>query len=91
MRIGHFFTALQYYNQERNRETRDISELFRIQTAFLVNIQLKESDRMSPEQMWKFPWDNEEEQAELMTDEEIERHNLEMIERINGRRSNIES
>ena len=91
MRIGHFFTALQYYNQERNRETREISELFRVQTAFLVNIQLRESDRMTPAQMWKFSWDDEEEETELMTDEEIERHNLEMINKINGGRSNIES
>lgn len=83
MRIGHFFSALQYYNEGKNREVKVLASLIRRQTTDLINIQLKKSDRLKPEQLWKFPWEDEEEaETEKMTDEQIREMNERIIKEL---------
>lgn len=82
-RVGHFFSALAYYGEQKNREARLISELTRRQTVDLLNIQLKKADRLKPEQLWTFPWDaGEEEEAEELTDEQIKERNEQIIKEL---------
>lgn len=83
MRIGHFFSALQYYNEGKNREIKVFASLMRRQTVDLLNIQIKKSERMKPEQLWKFPWEDEEEvEVEKMTDEQIKEYHERIIKEL---------
>lgn len=82
VRVGHYFSALQYYQEGKNRDVRLISELIRRQTVDLLNIQMKKSDRLKPEQLWRFPWDAEEEERTDLTDDEIKAYNDEIIKRL---------
>ena len=82
-RIGHFFSALAYYSEKKKREVRLISELMRLQTTDLLNIQIKKSERIKPGQLWKFPWDEEEEEEKPeLIDEEIRQLNEQIIKDI---------
>jgi len=50
-----------------------------MQTATLVNIQLKKEDQLKPNELWHFDWDNDtvetHDRASEMTDEQIQAHN----------------
>lgn len=66
MRLKHFFLKLQEYNRNRESEIKTNSELVRLQTTALINIQLKPSDKITPQQLWRFPWDEETEVAKKL-------------------------
>ena len=75
MRPAHFFLMLFEYNRKAEQDYRAGAELVRLQTATLVNIQLKKSDQVKPNQLWHFPWDDEQDvQKRLgsLTREELE-------------------
>lgn len=51
-----------------------------MQTATLVNIQLKKEDQLKPNELWHFDWDNDtvetyDRASEGLTDEQITEHN----------------
>ena len=74
MRLKYFFLMLKQKNETEENMHRFKCELVRRQTAELINIQLKREDRISPKQLWKFPWDSENYEFQYqssMTDEEI--------------------
>jgi hypothetical protein len=77
MRLKDFFLKLHKKNEIEESKRRFQCNLTREQTTALVNIQLKREDRITPAQLWKFPWENEdqEEQNEtsddLKTDQEV--------------------
>lgn len=81
---GEFYAGINaFYRMERDRQ-KFTAELFRMQTADLLNIQLKKKDRIKPAQLWAFDWDNEQEEEKPVTTEEIKRHNEEIMKRFNG-------
>lgn len=76
MRPVHFFLMLAEYNRKAEQDYRVQAELVRLQTATLVNIQLKKADRVKPNELWKFPWDGEHDadaHLKKMSREEFER------------------
>lgn len=82
MRPGHFYGALEVWAEHEKNRQRFTAELIRMQTTDLLNIQLKKKDRIKPGQLWRFPWDDEDEEvARPQTDDEIKRHNEEIIRR----------
>lgn len=82
MRIGHFYAALDAWAEHEKNKQRFTAELMRMQTADLLNIQLKKKDRIKAAELWRFPWDDEgDERQRPQTDEEIRRHNEEILKR----------
>jgi len=81
MRPGHFYGALEVWAEHEKNRQRFTAELIRMQTTDLLNIQLKKKDRIKPGQLWRFPWDDEDEERTDLTDDEIKRHNEEIIRR----------
>lgn len=64
MRIGDFWDKLHGWGREKEERFRLQAELTRLQTADLVNVHLKKEDRIAPGQLWRFPWEEEEEKEE---------------------------
>ena len=60
MRIGDFWDKLHGWGREKEEKFRLQAELTRLQTADLVNVQLKKEDRIAPRDLWTFPWENED-------------------------------
>lgn len=61
MRLSHFFLKMQGFYKRIENEQRARAELVRMQTVYLVNVQLKREDRFkSPAELWQLPWDNTE-------------------------------
>lgn len=85
MRPGQFYTALEIWAEHERNKQRFTAELTRMQTTDLLNIQLKKKDRIKPGQLWRFPWDDEDEEvARPQTDEEIRKYNEEILRRFAG-------
>ena len=82
---GQYFDALTIYYREKRSDQRFIAELFRMQTTDLLNIQIKKSQRLKPGELWRFPWDDDDEADEKpMTDDEIRKHNEEIMKRFSN-------
>ncbi len=61
MRLKDFFLKLCYYNNKKQREIEYYSNLVRMQTVALINIQLEKRHRIAdPKKFWVFPWENRE-------------------------------
>lgn len=61
MRLKDFFLKLHYYTNERQQKIEMYSNLVRLQTLTLVNLQLDTKHRISdPRKLWLFPWEVEE-------------------------------
>jgi hypothetical protein len=82
MRPANFWLKLQGYRQGREEDFRLDAELSRLQTTELINIQLDPVKRLKPNQLWRFPWDKEEEpdEPEMVTTEEAEINIKKLIE-----------
>jgi len=81
-RIGDFWDKLQGWGREKEEKFRLQAELTRLQTADLVNVQLKAEDRIAPRDLWKFPWEEEEDEEEQDPAKVIEQ-NKRLIEALN--------
>lgn len=60
MRLGDFLDALTGYNQRENERFKNIAELVRLSTSILWNVQVARKDKLKPEQLMPFPWDEKE-------------------------------
>lgn len=78
MRPADFWLKLQGYMKEREEDFKADAELTRMQTTELINIQLEPVKRIKPTQLWKFPWDKEIEEEEMVTEED-NRENLKAL------------
>lgn len=90
MRPAHFFLMLFEYNRDVEQKYRANAELVRLQTATLVNLQVRKRDQVKPNQLWKFPWDDEtdvELQLKSLSREELEKKYKEFINRGNKKES----
>ena len=76
MMVGDFLDAVRGYNAEKYDEYKVQAALTRTAVTLLVNIQLRREDRVRAEDMWRFPWENEEgnDKPAEITPEEIEEH-----------------
>lgn len=73
MLLGEMLDAISGYNEQVYEEYRLRANLIRRATTYLVNIQLKEGDRLTPAELWKMPWDIEErEPATVVSKEEYD-------------------
>jgi len=76
MRPADFFIYLDAMNAKVNDEFKRDAELTRLQTATLINIQLKKEDQIKPRDLWRFEWDDQETENESgLTEEQIIEHN----------------
>jgi hypothetical protein len=58
-RLKDYFVHLKYAKQKQEDEQRATSELIRLQTFYLVNLQLSKTDKLrKPEDLWRFTWDD---------------------------------
>ncbi len=87
MRPVHFFLRLFEYNRSEEQKYRANAELIRLQTATLVNLQVKKSDRVKPNQLWHFPWDNENDVEQHLKALPADEFNRRYKEFINGRKN----
>lgn len=61
MRLKDFFLKLHFYNEKKQEEIETYSNLIRMQTVSLINIQLEKKSRITdPKKLWLFPWEVEE-------------------------------
>lgn len=81
MRIGQFMDAMACYNNQRLTDQRFNAEIIRMQTTTMINIQLKKKDRIKPDQLWTFPW--EEDEKEEITSEDIQKMHEEVLKKFN--------
>jgi hypothetical protein len=80
IRPSDFFLMLEAHAKYSNLEWRRHAELTRMQTVWLVNIQLKSDDRLKPSDLWKYEWDNvPSDPSEQMTDEQIREQNQKLM------------
>ena len=82
MRIGHFYAAMDAWGEHELSKQRFTAELIRMQTTDLLNIQLKKKDRLKAGELWRFPWEVEDEVDKPTTDDEIKKHNEEILKRL---------
>lgn len=82
MRIGHFYAAMDAWGEHELAKQRFTAELMRMQTTDLLNIQLKKKDRIKAGELWRFPWEVEEDEAKPTTDDEIKKHNEALLKRL---------
>lgn len=72
MRLKDFFLKLHYYYNKKQREIECYSNLFRMQTVALVNIQLEKKHRITdPRKFWVFPWEADEEGPQEEFDQDL--------------------
>ena len=75
-----FWLKLRGYRDRREEDFRSDAELTRMQTTELINIQLEPGKRFKPHQLWKFPWDDEDEDEQFASPEENEKNLIALIE-----------
>lgn len=79
-RVGTFFRMLDEFYTHHKKQYQQQANLTRMLAATLVNIQVKDEDKLKPEQLWKFDWDEPEaEPTAGMTDEQIAEHNRRLM------------
>jgi hypothetical protein len=69
MLVGDFLDAMGGYYEQKYEDHKLQANLTRTATAFLINIHLKEIDRMTPKELWKMPWDEEVETVVVSKEE----------------------
>lgn len=76
MMVGDFLDAVRGFNEEKTSHYKLQADLTRTAVTLLVHVQQKLEDRISAEEMWKFPWDkdSEKDKTEEITPQEIEQH-----------------
>lgn len=65
MRLVHFFLMVNDFFKAEEQRARFTAELFRGQTALLINSSRPEHLQVKPAKLWKFPWD-ENPEADLL-------------------------
>lgn len=85
MLVGDFLDAMAGYKEGENERVKSIAELIRISTTFLLNIQLEKNNRLTPNELWPFPWDKPVKggKVEELTEEEVKRREAEMTKKLN--------
>lgn len=80
MNLGNLCLKLRYYNMREENRLRAISELVRLQTLELININLAKNQKIKKaSDLWQFAWDNEEQKGKEIGEEELK----ERIKKIN--------
>ena len=75
MMVGDFLDAVRGFNEERTGQFKLHADLTRTAVTLLVHVQQKKEDRISAEEMWRFPWEEESnDEMEEITPQEIEEH-----------------
>lgn len=72
MLFGDYMDALTGYNEGENEKIRYFTEVIRLATTILWNIQVTSDDRREPERLWPLPWDEKKRVTE-MPEEEVKR------------------
>lgn len=74
--VGDFLDAVRGFNEEKIGQYKLQAELTRTAVTLLVHVQQKVDDRISAEEMWGFPWEEERDNGKPaeITPEEIEEH-----------------
>lgn len=65
MTPARFFLALRFFNDQETARVRSTTEVARMQTTIIVNLFAK--NKVSPEQLWPLPWDQENKKQENNT------------------------
>lgn len=98
MLLGDFLDAMAGYNEGEHERFKGVAELIRASTTLLINIQLEQGSKLTPHELWSFPWDVPEQggKTEELTEEEVKRRESEMAKKLNeimpdNGNSNIES
>ena len=72
MNLGNLCLKLRYYNIQKENRVRLISELVRLQTLELININLAKNQKIKKVQdLWQFAWDDEAKKIEKIDEEEL--------------------
>lgn len=80
MNLGNLCLKLRYYSIREENRAKIISELVRLQTLELININLAKNQKIkSPRDLWQFAWDNEEQKGKEIGEKEFK----ERIKKIN--------
>ena len=67
MRLGDFFLKLHYFTKQREDEIFFTSNLVRMQTIELLNIQIDPKHRIKDvQELWRFPWEREETSSDVI-------------------------
>jgi hypothetical protein len=73
LRIGHMLEAMAGYQEAKSAEQREQTEILRIAVAILWNVQVKQEDRLSPQELWRLPWDKPLVSETILPEEEVTR------------------
>jgi|GEM_PF-5726314 hypothetical protein len=69
MRVGDFFLKLRYFMAAKEEKIILDSNLIRLQTVELLNIQVDSRSRIKdPRDLWRFPWEDEDENEGMLPD-----------------------
>ena len=71
MRIGDFLDAMTGHAELENERVKSLTDIIRLSTTILWNVhQTDVKDTKNPQELWKVPWDNQqqEEEGDLITD-----------------------
>lgn len=84
MRPAMFWLMMEGYNRQEENRFRQQATLIRMQTTELINIQLEKKDRVQPQDLWEFPWEEEQNNRfAAMSETELIDHNKKMIKQLN--------
>ncbi len=64
-----FYNKTKGFFEQRNEDTKQAWEIMRFQTTALINIQVKRSDKIEPNQLVKFPWDKDQQKRTMSVKE----------------------
>ena len=72
MNLGNLCLKLRFYNMREENRLRVISELVRLQTLELININLAKNQKIKKaSDLWQFAWDNEERKTREIDAEDL--------------------
>ena len=72
MRLGEFFLRVEGFYQKQYDLYKQNAELIRLQTYWLINIQLPHNKQLSsPVKLWSFAWDENKAVIDTRTDAQI--------------------
>lgn len=86
MLVGDFLDALTGYIEGESDRIKNNAELIRTSTAILWNIQVGKENKLTPEELWPFPWDKATDggKEEVLSEEEVKRREAEMEKILNN-------
>ena len=61
--------AVAGFSEKREAESTELWEIMRTQTATLVNLQLPKNKRVTPKDLFRFPWDRKKVERNLTKEE----------------------